>query len=70
MMYSKAHNPDVCGYTCDVDGQWQQGVYTRVHRDYEIVQAMRNWQGLSQLSDPVALGLPAQCGSSFVDQAN
>jgi len=43
MKYSKAHNPDVCGYTCEVDGQWQEGVYTRVHRDYDIIQAMRNW---------------------------
>jgi len=43
MAYSKAFDPDVCGYTCEVDGQWQEGVFTRVHRDYDIIQAMRNW---------------------------
>lgn len=43
MAYSKAHDPNVCGYTCEVDGQWKEGVYTRVHRDYEIIQAMRKW---------------------------
>lgn len=64
MKYSKAHNPDVCGYTCEVDGQWQEGVYTRVHRDYDIIQAMRNWQGLGQVTDPTQLGLPSHCGSA------
>jgi len=43
MAYSKAHDPNVCGYTCEVDGQWQEGVFTRTHRDYDIIQAMRNW---------------------------
>ena len=41
--YSKAHDPNVCGYTCLVNGQWQEGVYTRVHRDMGIIQAMRKW---------------------------
>ncbi len=41
--YSKAHDSNVCGYTCEVDGQWQEGAYTRVHRDYDIIQAMRDW---------------------------
>lgn len=43
MAYSKAHDADVCGYTCEVDGQWKEGVFTRVHRDMSIIQAMRNW---------------------------
>jgi alpha-amylase len=43
MKYSKAHDPSVCGYTCEVDGAWKEGVYTRVHRDYDIIQAMRGW---------------------------
>lgn len=43
MAYSKGFDPNVCGYTCEVDGQWQEGVFTRVHRDYDIIQAMRNW---------------------------
>ena len=64
MAYSKAFDADACGYTCEVDGQWQQGVYTRVHRDYDIIQAMRNWQGLQQVTDPTEIGLPSNCGSS------
>lgn len=31
--YSKAFKADSCGYDCVVNGKWQQGVYTRVHRD-------------------------------------
>jgi len=37
MPYSKAHDDTVCGYTCEVNGSWQEGVYTRVHRDYSII---------------------------------
>lgn len=33
MPYSKAHEPDACGYTVyTASGEWAQGVYTRVHR--------------------------------------
>jgi len=64
MPFSKAHDPDVCGYTCEVNGQWQEGVYTRVHRDYAIIQAMRDWQGLPKVTDPTALGLPSHCGGN------
>jgi alpha-amylase len=67
MKLSKAHDPNVCGYTCEVNGSWQEGVYTRVHRDYAIIQAMRDWQGLPKVTDPVALGLPSNCGSSTTE---
>ena len=66
MKYSKAHDPNVCGYTCSVNGQWQEGVYTRVHRDYDIIQAMRKWQGLATKTNPADLGLPSNCGSASV----
>lgn len=61
MKYSKAHDPNACGYTCEVNGQWQEGVYTRVHRDLDIIQAMRNWQGLEYKANPEDLGLPSSC---------
>lgn len=61
MKFSKAHDPNVCGYTCEVDGQWKEGVFTRVHRDMAIIEAMRNWQGLPQVSNPEDLGLPSFC---------
>ena len=67
--YSKAHDPNVCGYTCLVNGQWQEGVYTRVHRDYTVIQAMRKWQGLPTVTDPVALGLPSNCHSSTSEES-
>jgi alpha-amylase len=66
--FSKAHNPDVCGYTCEINGQWQEGVYTRVHRDMSIIQAMRNWQGLPNISNPVDLGLPSSCSANDVQE--
>jgi len=62
MPFSKAYDADACGYTCEVGGQWKEGVYTRVHRDIEIINAMRGWMGLGAISDPVALGLPSHCG--------
>jgi len=64
MKYSAAHDPNVCGYTCLVNGAWTEGVYTRVHRDYDIIQAMRDWQGLPKVTDPTQLGLPSSCKSA------
>jgi alpha-amylase len=62
MPYSKAHRDDVCGYTCIENGSWQQGVYTRVHRDFVIIKAMRQWMGLSTNVSPRDVGLPDNCG--------
>lgn len=61
MPYSQAYNPDVCGYTCVDNGQWKEGVYTRVHRDYQIVKALRQFMGLNEISASEA-GLPSFCG--------
>lgn len=61
MPFAKAHDPNVCGYTCEVNGQWQEGAFTRVHRDMAIIQSMRRWQGLPEVSNPVDLGLPDFC---------
>mmetsp|Transcript_22645 Transcript_22645/g.20125 ORF Transcript_22645/g.20125 Transcript_22645/m.20125 type:complete len:607 (+) Transcript_22645:62-1882(+) len=61
MEYSKAYDADACGYTCEVDGQWIEGVFTRVHRDSEIINAMRQWQGLSAANSMAEIGLPEKC---------
>ncbi len=61
MPYSKAHRPDVCGYTCIENGSWQNGVYTRVHRDFKIIKALRQWMGLSTNVSPTDVGLPSNC---------
>ena len=68
MAYSKAFDADSCGYDCEVDGRWQEGVYTRVHRDYDIINAMRGWQGLSQNMSPADIGLPSNCSSNKAPQ--
>lgn len=68
MAYSKAFDPDSCGYDCVKDGQWQQGVYTRTHRDMAIINAMREWQGLGAANGPEMLGLPPNCAAASVAQ--
>lgn len=58
MKYSPAFKPDSCGY------DMQAGDYTRVHRDREIVLAMRNWMGLQKLGSVPQnrdIGLPEKC---------
>lgn len=64
MPYSKAYDPNSCGYDVGQGGSWKEGVYTRVHRDMDIVNAMRKWQGLAQANDASSLGLPANCNSA------
>lgn len=64
MAYSKAFDPNSCGYDCEVNGEWKEGVYTRVHRDMDIINAMRAWQGLSVANGPEELGLASNCGSA------
>mmetsp|Transcript_25638 Transcript_25638/g.22652 ORF Transcript_25638/g.22652 Transcript_25638/m.22652 type:complete len:220 (+) Transcript_25638:1383-2042(+) len=62
MPYSKAHDPTVCGYTVyDSSNNWAEGVYTRVHRDMDVILAMRQWMGLSTDVSPSDVGLPSQC---------
>lgn len=63
MEYSKAFDTNSCGYDCEVNGGWVEGVYTRVHRDQEIINSMRHWMGLSVESDPTMLGLGAHCSA-------
>ena len=57
MPYSPAFDANSSGY---FNGGWVEGAYTRVHRDAQIVNAMRKWQGLSTLTAEHAhnLGLP------------
>jgi alpha-amylase len=61
MPYSKAHRDDVCGYTCIENGQWKSGVYTRVHRDFRIIKALRQFMGLPTNVTPTDVGLPPNC---------
>lgn len=61
MPYSKASRSDLCGYTCVEDGAWKEGVYTRVHRDFKIIKALRQWMELSTNVSPSDVGLPSSC---------
>ena len=51
MPYSEAYDPNSKGYDCGDSTNWIGGVYTRVHRDLNIINAMRNWMGLSELKE-------------------
>ncbi|CAE6369313.1 unnamed protein product [Rhizoctonia solani] len=60
MPYSAAYNANACGYSVAQGGSWTEGVYTRVHRDMSIVNAMRGWMGLGSTTAS-AVGLPSSC---------
>jgi hypothetical protein len=68
MKYSKAYDPNSCGYDTGSHGDWKEGAYTRVHRDQEIINSMRRWMGLSTESDPTMLGLGAHCAKTAETQ--
>ena len=60
--YSPAHDPNSCGYSVqDSNGKWMEGVYTRVHRDASIINAMRRWMGLQSISNFSSIGLDEKC---------
>ena len=67
MEYQKAHDPNSCGYDAGSGGNWKEGVYTRVHRDQQIINSMRHWMGLSQEEDPTKLGLGLHCAAKSVE---
>ena len=50
MPYTKAYKKSSRGYdTIDENGHWVEGEYTRVHRDIDIVNAVREWMGLGNI---------------------
>ena len=50
--YVKAYSPLSKGYDTGNDSlSWVPGNYTRIHRNIDIVNAMRNWLGLSTLNE-------------------
>ena len=54
--YQKAYNPNSQGYDAGSSGNWKENTYTRTHRDREVVNAMRQWMGLSSLSSDQLYG--------------
>eukprot|EP01125_Pyxidicula_operculata_P006151 TRINITY_DN2141_c0_g1_i3.p1 TRINITY_DN2141_c0_g1~~TRINITY_DN2141_c0_g1_i3.p1 ORF type:complete len:858 (-),score=126.05 TRINITY_DN2141_c0_g1_i3:47-2620(-) len=54
--YVKAFDPNSCGYDLP---QFNQ--YTRVHRDKQIIMAMRQWMHLPTDVSNSQIGLPANC---------
>ena len=59
----KAHDPNVCGYTVGSSNGWKVGTFTRVHRDFSIILALRGWMGLPTNVKPEDVGLPSFCGN-------
>ena len=41
--YQKAYNPLSIGYDSGDENNWKEGTYTRIHRNIDIVNAMREW---------------------------
>lgn len=63
--FMQAYDEKACGYSVYNNGKWMEGVYTRVHRDGEIINSMRSWLGLSTLSlNEIGLGHCQQNESS------
>ena len=44
--YQKAYNPFSRGYDAGNNESWIEGVYTRIHRDKDIINSMRKWMNL------------------------
>ena len=44
--YQKAYNPLSVGYDAGDGEDWKEGTYTRVHRNIDIVNSMREWMKL------------------------
>ena len=45
--YQKAYKPLSIGYDSGDETNWKEGTYTRIHRNFDIVNAMRQWMGLT-----------------------
>ena len=54
--YQKAYDPNSTGYDTGDKANWKEGSYTRVHRDKDIINAMRSWMGLDELSEEELYG--------------
>ena len=51
MPYQKAYDPKSRGYDSGDKMNWKEGTYTRVHRDKDTINAMRQWMGLPELDE-------------------
>ena len=49
--FQKAYNPLSIGYDSGNETYWKEGTYTRVHRNIDIVNAMREWMGFEYLTE-------------------
>ena len=54
--YQKAYDPNSTGYDTGDKSNWKEGSYTRVHRDKDIINAMRSWMGLEELDEEQLYG--------------
>lgn len=68
MKKATAYKADSCGYDTGDGGNWVEGEFTRVHRDQDIINAMRGWMGLSTEEDPTKLGLGDHCAAKKAEE--
>ena len=54
--YQKAYDTNSTGYDTGDKSNWKEGSYTRVHRDKDIINAMRSWMGLEELDEEQLYG--------------
>jgi hypothetical protein len=60
MPKSTGHDPKICGYE-NLQNNWDNGVYTRPHRDRSVIIEMRKWMGIPADRSNEQLGLPSHC---------
>ena len=49
--FQKAYNPLSIGYDSGDENNWKEGTYIRMHRDIDIVNAMREWMGFGNFTE-------------------
>ena len=49
--FQKAYNPLSLGYDSGNETNWKEGTYTRVHRNIDIINAMREWMGFENFTE-------------------
>ena len=49
--YKKAYKPISTGYDSGDAKTWKEGAYTRIHRNFDIVNGMREWMGLNKFQN-------------------
>jgi len=58
--YRSAHDKNLCGYQ-NLEQNWDNGYFTRPHRDLSVIKSMRRWMKLNPDLSNDQLGLLPHC---------